>query len=71
MECKKENKINLETKTKTLCFNNYNSYLLCKGLANDLYLDQSKCEEIKKNLLDNCVNSHFINKSILNKNYEF
>ncbi len=64
-----EDKIEIkpDLKTKTNCLNNYNSYLLCRGLARELYWDFSSCKELEKNLIENCASSNFIDKCLFNQ----
>ncbi len=59
-----QNIIKPDTKTKTNCLNNYYSYLLCRGLAKDMYWDSSSCKELENFLLSNCENKSYINKCI-------
>ena len=61
-----KNSIKPDTNVKTNCLNNYYSYLLCKGLAKDMYWDSSSCKELENFLLSNCENKTFINKYLYN-----
>lgn len=65
MEYKTE--IKPDSKAKTNCLNNYNSYLLCRSLARELYWEFSTCKELEKNLIENCANSSFIDKCLFNQ----
>ncbi len=56
-----------DSNTKTNCFNNYYSYLLCKGLAKDMYWDFSHCKELENDLLSKCDNKVFITKCLIDK----
>jgi hypothetical protein len=53
-----------DSNIKTSCLNNFNSYLLCKGLAKDLYWDDSSCKELENNLLTYCKNNLYVKKCI-------
>lgn len=59
------NQIKLNPKSKINCLNNYNSYLLCRCLARELYLDFSSCKDLEKKLIENCSKSSFIDKYLL------
>ena len=49
-----KNNVKLDTNSKTNCFNNYHSYILCKRLVKDSYYDYDTCKELENFLLTNC-----------------
>ncbi len=48
--------------SKANCFNDFNSFMLCKGLVRELYWDDTECKDLEKKLFKYCSDTNMIKK---------
>ncbi len=54
--------IKSDSSLRAKCFNDFNSFMLCKGLVRELYWDDTQCKDLENKLIKYCTDTKIIKK---------